>query len=277
MASAAGSGSGSAAAAPPPEPPFTLAEGVARVVEKHISTTFSRRKDDIAVVPLHHPSLPEDPPALSAMPPEVAESLRTAVQRETNRAALRTVYKQRMAAFKETLAELDPKVSDALRAMNRAELTITAPNVQITLKQKAAAQEGGGGAGAEGGGEEVGAPSGAKELDRNASSSSSSAAAAPIARSKPQLRQGMVYATASAIADLGVDPAAEYDPHLAERVLSHPQLRPLILVKLPEAMDQSAREYAEALQEGRIAKRGRKPSAARPASIKAQIRGEAGV
>lgn len=272
MASAASSGSGSAAAAaPPPEPPFTLAEGVARVVEKHICTTFSRRKDDIAVVPLHHPSLPEDPPALSAMPPEVAESLRTAVQRETNRAALRTVYKQRMAAFKETLAELDPKVSDALRAMNRAELTITAPNVQITLKQKAAAvQEAGGGAGAEAGGED----------DRNASSSSSSsaaAAAAPIARSKPQLRQGMVYATASAIADLGVDPAAEYDPHLAERVLSHPQLRPLILVKLPEAMDQSAREYAEALQEGRIAKRGRKPSAARPASIKAQIRGEAGL
>jgi hypothetical protein len=241
--------------AAPAASPLALAEGVARVVEKHICALHATAKDEVSVVPLLHPSLPAAPPALADLPPEISDALRTAVQRETNRAALRSVYRQRMATFKENLGRLDPDVAAALRDMHRTELTVTAPGVQITLKarQGGEAAEAGGGAGA--------------------SQGDAAAAAAPLARSKPQLRQGMVYAAASAIADLGVDPAQAYDEHLAARLLSHPQLRPLILVKLPEAMAQAAEEHAEALREGRISKPGRKRSAAPPPSVRAVVRG----
>lgn len=243
-----------------PAAPLALAEGVARVVEKHICALHATAKDEVAVVPLLHPSLPAAPPALADLPPEISDTLRTAVQRETNRAALRSVYRQRMGTFKENLARLDPDVAAALRDMDRTELTVTAPGVQITLKAK----PGGEAAGAAGAGEGK-APA--------ETPSQEPATAAPLARSKPQLRQGMVYAAASAIADLGVDPDQPYDEHLAARLLSHPQLRPLILVKLPEAMTQAAEEHAEALREGRISKPGRKRSAAPPPTIRAVVRG----
>lgn len=230
---------------------LSLAEGVAHVVEKHLARIHSKVRDEVVVVPMSHPSLPADAPLLRELPAEVADALRTTVQRETNRAALRTVYNQRMATFRENLARLDPDVSAALRQLGRAELTVTAPNVQVTLKDKGAAAPAA--PAAHGPGE----------------------AAAPLARSKPQLRQGMIHAAAGAIADLGIDPGQDYAEHLAMRLLSHPQLRPLILVKLPEAMAQAAQEHAEALREGRIVKPGRKRSAAPAPQIKALIRGDA--
>lgn len=244
-------------------PMMTLAEGVAQVVEKHLSRIHGKVKDEVAVVPLRHRSLPEHLPELSELPAEISEALSTAVQRETNRSALRSVYTRRMATFRENLSRLDPDVTAALRQMKRAELTITAPNVQVTLrdKQAVAASEGGGGGGSEGGSRSEGG-TGAE-------------AAAPLARSKPQLRQGIVYAAAGAIADLGIDPGQEYAEHLAMRLVAHPQLRPLILVKLPEAMAQAAQEHEEAIREGRVVKPGRKRSGAPLPRIKAQIRGDA--
>jgi len=201
----------------------TLAEGVARLIEKHIASQHSKTIDDVAISTKAIPGMVV--PA-SRLPDSEREAIDMLLRRETNRAAFRKLYRQRVSAFRESLASMEEDVARELEALPQPEVVVGVrgrTDTQIVISRAddpadAAAPE----AGAEAGVRRPKAP-----------------------RTKSCLRDGMVWAAEQALTELGVRPDQPFSAPLAVQITNHPQLRPLILLALPEGMSRAAAREKE--------------------------------
>lgn len=233
--------------------PTTLAEGLARLIEKQISARHARQVDDVTISPrppgvtlrarrgvagARAAEVSGPPPRVveaAALRGEAKEAVDRLLRQETNRTAFRTMYRQRVATFQQTLGDLEADVARELEAMPRPEVVVGVRGRQDTqiviARTPAAGQQEEGGEAAE------------------ASSHAAPAGAAPAAlpgMNKAVLREGLVWAAGRALAELGVNPEQPFGAGLAMQVMSHPQLRPLVLVALPEGVRQAKTAEAAA-------------------------------
>jgi hypothetical protein len=232
--------------------PTTLAEGLARLIEKQISARHARQVDDVTISPrppgvmLRERRGVAGARAAETVPPprvveaaalrgEAKEAVDRLLRQETNRTAFRTMYRQRVATFQQALGDLEADVARELEAMPRPEVVVGVrgrQDTQIVISRTpAAGQQEQGGEAAE------------------ASSPAAPAAAGPAAlpgMNKAVLREGLVWAAGRALAELGVNPEQPFGAGLAMQVMSHPQLRPLVLVALPEGVRQAKTAEAAA-------------------------------
>jgi hypothetical protein len=224
----------------------TLAEGVARLIEKQIAVQHARRVDDVTISPR--------PPGQGgrgrsaglgagsaqvvdarALQGEAKEAIDRLLRQETNRTAFRTLYRQRVATFQQSLDALESDVARELEAMPRPEVVVGVrgrEDTQIVISRAAPpeAEEAGGAAAAAPGPGQTAASAGPSRTTN-----------------KAVLREGLVWASGQALAELGLDPEQPFQAGLAMQILSHPQMRPLVLVALPDGV-QRARQAEAALR-----------------------------
>lgn len=223
----------------------TLAEGVARLIEKQIASQHARRVDDIAISPKPPGSGRGAAPVGSrvieagALRGEAKEAIDRLLRQETNRTAFRTMYRQRVATFQHSLESLEADVARELEAMPRPEVVVGVrgrEDTQIVIARAAPA------AAAEGaGGEQAG--------DAAAAAGNAASARGPSrTTNKAVLREGLVWASGRALAELGLDPEQPFAAGLAMQILGHPQMRPLVLVALPDGI-QRARQAEAAMRD----------------------------
>ncbi len=200
----------------------TLAEGVARLIEKQIASQHARRVDDIAISPKPPGSGRGAAPVGSrvieagALRGEAKEAIDRLLRQETNRTAFRTMYRQRVATFQHSLESLEADVARELEAMPRPEVVVGVrgrEDTQIVIARAAPA------AAAEGaGGEQAG--------DAAAAAGNAASARGPSrTTNKAVLREGLVWASGRALAELGLDPEQPFAAGLAMQILGHPQMR----------------------------------------------------
>jgi hypothetical protein len=249
----------------------TLAEGVARLIEKQVSSQHARHVDDVTISPrppgvqlrakrgpvaeaaAASPAPPVRTLDLSELRGESKEAVDVLLRQETSRTAFRSMYRQRVSTFQQTLEALEEDVARELEAMPRPEVVVGVrgrENTQIVITRAGLAEpEAGAGPAALAFGSAAlqppspfglgGPPSPSGPAARSSASASASASSGPL--TKAVLRDGLVWAAGRALAELGVHPEQPFSAGLAVQVLSHPQLRPLVLVALPDGI-QRARE-----------------------------------
>jgi hypothetical protein len=199
----------------------TIAEGIARLFEKHIASQHAAQTQDIAIL-----TKPADQPtdlvvSAERLPGPHKDAIDQLLRRETNRAAFRNIYRHRVAAFRQTLAAMEEDVATELAAMPQPEVVIGVrgrSDTRIVISR-------GPGAAADG-------------QQQEESAETTRPRAAP--KTKSSLRDGVIWAAQQALAELGVDPEQPYSATLATQLALHPQLRSLVLLALPEGMKHAA-------------------------------------
>lgn len=216
----------------------TLAEGVARLMEKQIAALHSRQVDDVTIS-VRPPGLrlrggggaaaaaaaggSARVIQLEELPGEQREAVDVLLRQETNRAAFQKMYRQRVSGFRQAMQAMEEDVARELETMPRPEVVVGVRNradTQIVIARAAQHEP--------------------------AADAATAAPTPPAPRTKGSLRDGLVWASGRALAELGVNPDQPFNAGLAVQALSHPQLRPLVLVALPEGLAQAAARETEA-------------------------------
>lgn len=220
----------------------SMAEGVARILEKFVEAAYARQVDDVRLTTSRVASGPQAPAAaspvpLSSIPQEDRAVVERLLRQEVSRTAFRKVYRDRMRQSQERLAALEAGVESELARMQRPQVTIGVrgrEDTQITIASKEAAR--------------------AAAAGPAAASAAASAVAAPPAPpvTKTVLRRALVQATQRAMDQLGLDGEQAYRAAFAVHAAGHPQLRALVIAALPEVIE---RERNAAEERRRIATR----------------------
>jgi hypothetical protein len=205
----------------------TLAQGVARMLEKFVEETYARDVDEVRLTTAR----PEATHIVTtdALPSEDKAVVERLLRQQVSRTAFRSLYRQRVRGFQERLIELEPRVADELARVPQQQVTIGVrgrQNMQITIGSKQQQQQ----------------------QQPSASAAQASAPARLAARAPPLtkgvLRQAVADATQKAMMQLGVDAHQPFRAALAAQAAGHPQLRALVVAALPETI-QAARHAAE--------------------------------
>jgi hypothetical protein len=205
----------------------SLAQGVARMLEKFVEATYAREVDEVKVTTARPEGAADAVVPAEALPQEHRAVVERLLRQDVSRTAFRRVYRQRVRSFQERLLQLEPRVAEELARSPQRQFSGSAKAMQITIGTKEAAP----------------APL------PNAATATAAEPAAPLAPRAPPLtkgilRQAVVDATHRAMVQLGVDAAQPFRPALAAQAAAHPQLRALVVAALPETID-AARQAAE--------------------------------
>lgn len=218
----------------------SLAEGVARMLEKFVEAAYAREVDEMKLTTAAPPPTERVVTMSPALPQEDRAVVERLFRQEVSRVAFRKVYRERLQQSRETLARLEPRVAEDLARMGQPQVTIGVrgrQGVQITIGSK----EGIAGAGARG-------QEGREQHQRQQQAPGREQAEPPVvpllsARAPPVtkgvMRAALIQATSVGMQQLGVDAAQPFRASLAAQAASHPQLRALVVAALPEAIEAS--------------------------------------
>jgi hypothetical protein len=216
----------------------SLAEGVARLLEKQVAARYVRETDDVRVSTKPpgtmlrkraRPTSPQPPPRvmeISALDNDRREAIDVLLRQETNRTAFRKMYTQRIDQFKTTLREMEPSVAAELGALRRPEVVVGVRGREGTQIIIRAQQD--------------------EPPSHGPVAAAGESTTAPAPATKGAMRDGLRWASAMALSDLGVNPEQPFSTGLAAQIVGHPQLRPLVLMHLPAGLSRAAEDERHA-------------------------------
>lgn len=216
----------------------SLAEGIARTIEKHVSQIYHTDVDKIVVAP---------PPArVGASTPRpiplntIDSDLRVAfvefVSKERNRVAVRKVTSERLRAYRAKMKTLEGAVQEEMRQAGVTKVAVGMDGhgtLEIIPKRGTMDEE-----------EEDGDGDGAD------GAAATNRALMPSALGVIKLRELVVRATEAAMVELGMNPQDAFAPSAAVQALGHPQLRTLIHSKLKPLIQSALAEKTRVTSSG---------------------------